>query len=621
VRTAAQPPNSIALLDSAFDLLRAAPPSAWLVWAVGSLPFGLGVIGFVSEMTSSANAAELLLAHSLVLALLFLWMVASQALFARRLWPLLSGGARSRPALAAQAAIGSTALLMLPLSALSIVGFPWTATFYYSATASEEADVSKIFRYASRQASTWSFSSVLDLAIASLLGLVVFVNVLVLLIAGPIVFRTITGEETVFTTNTNGLFNSTLFTAAVVITWLVMDPLMRAVYVIRCFRVDAIRTGVDLRATLTRCARVAMVLALLVIPSGAGLTRGEAAVVLTSVVPAGRPCPAIRPALIFAPGRADKVVIRLSPVVKPARGSQPRLDASNTPANAELRVRPTMRPSGTPGTGGAESPAQATGLPHGPESSSLSVEPQRLDRSIREVTRRPEFLWQEPRQVEAAPPSNAFLRFTQDAIRFIGDIVHRTLDWVGGVIRAIVRWLMGNQRDESPDGSGGRDVPFAAPVLYALMALAAGAAIALLLRLRIQRRRKAQAAPTTPAAAAPDLASEDVSPDQAPEDAWLAMAARLLEAGDLRLATRALYLAVLASLGDSGLITIHRASSNLDYQRELARRARGNAGMLETFRGLVAAFERTWYGEHAMSRDAYNRFQAGALEMRARGQV
>jgi hypothetical protein len=582
VRTAAQPPNPIALLDSAFDLLRAAPPSAWLVWAAGSLPFALGAIGFVSEMTSSANAAELLPSHALALALLFLWMVASQALFARRLWPLLgsmlpdrlltraapirattvtewlfrSGGVRSRPALAAQAAIGSTALLMLPLSALSIIGFPWTAAFYYSATAcpgsSGEADAAGIFRYASRQASTWSFSSVLDLAIASLLGLVVFVNVLVLLIAGPIVFRTITGEETVFTNNTNGMFNSTLFTTAVVITWLLMDPLLRAVFVIRCFRVDAIRTGVDLRATLSRCARVALVLTLLVIPSGAGS--------------------------------------------QPARGSQPRLDTSNIPAR------------------------RAESLPHIPEPA-LSVEPAKLDRSIREVTRRPEFLWQEPRQVDAAPPSNAFIRFTQDAVRFIGDVVHRTLDWVGGVIRAIIRWLLGNQRDESPEGPGGRDVPFAAPVLYVLMALAAGAAIALLLRLRIRRRRKARTVPTTPTTEVLDLASEGVSPNQAPEDAWLAMAARLLEAGDLRLATRALYLAVLASLGDSGLITIHRARSNLDYQRELARRARGNTGLVEAFRGLVAVFERTWYGEHAMSRDAFDRFQGGALEMRARGQT
>jgi hypothetical protein len=527
VRTAAQPPNPIALLDSAFDLLRAAPPAAWLIWAAGSLPFGLGLIAFVSEMTTSANAEELLPSHALALALLFLWMMVSQALFAHRLWPLLAGnGGRSRPDVAAQAIIGSTALIMLPLGALSIVSFPWIATFYYTATAfpgSSEGDgIAAVFRYASRQASTWSFSSVIDLAIAALFGLVVFVNVLVSLIAGPILFRTITGEDTAFTTNANAMLNSTLFTAALVITWLLMDPLLRAAFLIRCFRVDAIRTGVDLKATLARFAKAAVVLLLIIAPVRAG---------------------------------------------------------------------------------------------------SLSVQPQKLNRSIHEVTRRPEFLWREPRQAAAAPSTNAFLRFTQDAVQFIGDTIHRAFDWITGVVRAIVRWLLNEKQNEPTDAPGGRDLPFAAPALYVLMAITAGTAIALLIRLRIRRRRKEVTSPAASATEALDLTSEGVSPDQAPEDEWLAMAARLLEAGDLRLATRALYLAVLASLGESGLITIHRARSNLDYQRELARRARGNTNLLSSFRELVATFERTWYGEHRMSRDAFDRFRSGALGMRARGQT
>jgi glutamine synthetase len=49
---------------------------------------------------------------------------------------------------------------------------------------------------------------------------------------------------------------------------------------------------------------------------------GEAAVVLTPVVPDGRPCPAIRSALIFAPGRADKVGLGPLPVVKAAADCQ-----------------------------------------------------------------------------------------------------------------------------------------------------------------------------------------------------------------------------------------------------------------------------------------------------------
>jgi hypothetical protein len=318
-----------------------------------------------------------------------------------------------------------------------------------------------------------------------------------------------------------------LFAAALVITWLLMDPLLRAAFIIRCFRVDAIRTGVDLKATLARFTKAPVVLLLIIV------------------------------AMLF---------------------------------NAPMRA------------------------------GSLSVQPQKLDRSIHEVTSRPEFLWREPREAAAAPSTNAFLRFTQDAVQFIGDTIHRTFDWIAGVIRAILRWLLNQKQDEPAEGPGGHDVPFAAPALYILMAISAGTAIALLMRVRIRRRRKDVASPASSATEALDLTS-DVSPDQAPEDEWLAMAARLLEAGDLRLATRALYLAVLASLGESGLITIHRARSNLDYQRELARRARGNTNLMAAFRELVVTFERTWYGDHPMSRDMFDRFHAGAMEMRARGQA
>lgn len=521
MRTAVRPPGSVALLDSAFDLLRAAPAAAWLAWATGSLPFGLGAIAFVSEMTGSANAAEVLPAHALALALLFLWMTASQARFARRLWPLLDGAQLKQPALAPQALIGGTSLVLLPLGALSILGFPWMAAFYYSASASDAADAGGIYRYASRQASTWSIASALDFMIAALLGLVVFVNAFVILAAGPVLFRMFTGEESVFTRDPGGMVNGTLVTAAFVVTWLVMDPLLRAMFVIRCFRVDAIRTGVDLGAAIRR---------------GTGV-----------------------------------LAILLLCAVAPLKGATQSVDAP------------------------------------------------KLDRSIHQVTHRPEFLWQEPRATEAGAPSNAFVRFTQDAVQFIGNMVHQAFEWLGAVIRAIVRWLLGQPRDLPDNGNGRRGMPYAAPILFVLIALAAGAVIALLLRMRMERRRKARTAASVPVPEVLDLASDNVAPDQAPEDEWLAMAARLLDSGNLRLAMRAIYLAVLAGLGDAGLITIHRARSNMDYQRELARRARGNAKLLETFRGLVGVFERTWYGEHALSREDFDGFRASAVEMRARG--
>ena len=521
-----RPPGSIALLDGAFDLLRAAPASAWLVWAMGCLPFGFGVIAFVGEMTGSANAGAVLPAHALVLALLFLWMIGNQARFSRGLRPLLDGAAPARPALAPQIVIGGTSLVMLPLAALSIMGFPWMAAFYYSASASDAPDTAGVYRYGSRQASTWSFAGVNDFLILLLLGLIVFLNVFVLLVSGPALFRTFTGQETAFTRDPSGMMNGTLFAAAVVVTWLLLDPLLRAMFVIRCFRIDAIHTGLDLSAAIRR---------------GAGV-----------------------------------LVLLLACFAVPVKGAPP---ASAAPQ---------------------------------------SVNPPRLSRSIREVTHRPEFLWQEPREVETSAPTNAFVRFTQDAVRFIGNVIRETLDWVGSIVRAIVRWLLGRQQEPAPEDAGRRGLPYAAPILYVLIALAAGAIVALLLRIR-RERKKAQAVPTVAAPEVLDLANEHVAPDQAAEDEWLAMATRLLDAGNLRLAMRALYLAVLASLGEAGLITINRARSNLDYQRELTRRARGNAKLLQTFRGLVTAFERTWYGDHSMSREDFDIFRGNAQEVRTHG--
>ena len=66
-----------------------------------------------------------------------------------------------------------------------------------------------------------------------------------------------------------------------------------------------------------------------------------------------------------------------------------------------------------------------------------------------------------------------------------------------------------------------------------------------------------------------DLASEETLASQLPEDEWMRLAREQLEAGDSRLAVRALFLAILSSLGEQRLIDIDRAKSNLDYRNEV----------------------------------------------------
>lgn len=529
MKTGSRPPNPIVLIDDAIALLRSVPPSAWLGWAAGSLPFGLGLIAFATEMTSSASAADVLAGHSLVLALLFVWMVCRQSIFSQKLRSLLEGDPATRgvsvmAAARTHALVWSTALVMIPLSALSVAALPWALTFYYSAAAAPATGAREAMRYGVTQASTWAFSGVLEVGVAALLWLVAFVNAAVLLIGGPILLRALTGQESIFTRDPQGLLNGTLLVSAAVIACLALDPVLRGMYAIRSFRVDAIRTGVDLRAALARSATAAAI------------------------------------ALIL---------------IAPCRGAERPL-AINAPA---------------------------------------------LDRSIHEVVRRPEYVWREPRPVETSASTNVFLRFSEDMGRLVARQIRRATDWIGDVVRTIARWLRGNSKPPiAAEGRAGTSAPVARAILYLLIVMVAGAGVALLLRVRLARRPKSAVA-AEPVALTMDLNREDVSPDEAHEDEWMALAARFLDSGDLRLATRALYLAVLATLGRSGLISIHRARSNMDYRRELARRARGNAPLQEGFTEVVSVFERTWYGEHGISAEAFDRFRADAVSLRAHAQA
>ncbi|HZU27681.1 MAG TPA: hypothetical protein VFA04_19275, partial [Bryobacteraceae bacterium] len=260
---AMRPPNPIVLLDESVALLRAAPASAWLAWAVGSLPFALGVIACITEMTSSADAPAALPGHALGVAVLYLWMVSWQTVFSRSLWPALTREPRGRAlplmtAMRTQALLWSTALVLLPASLLSVAGFPWAVAFYYNAAAfpygDREPALREIIRYASARASTWHMSAAFALSITCIVWLVALVNSAVLVIGGPLLLRTLTGQESVFTRDIQGMFNTTLLASVLTMACLAVDPLLRAMFVIRCFRVDAIRTGIDLKAAVARSA-------------------------------------------------------------------------------------------------------------------------------------------------------------------------------------------------------------------------------------------------------------------------------------------------------------------------------------------------------------------------------
>ena len=103
--------------------------------------------------------------------------------------------------------------------------------------------------YATRQ--NWGVISIVALG-----SLLLFVNVLATIMLLPQLGRSFLGIEGDLVRLGNGMLNLTTIAVAAAITWLAVDPLLDAVYVLRCFYGEAVVTGADLRAALKKIAIV-----------------------------------------------------------------------------------------------------------------------------------------------------------------------------------------------------------------------------------------------------------------------------------------------------------------------------------------------------------------------------
>ena len=152
--------------------------------------------------------------------------------------------------------------------------------------------------------------------------------------------------------------------------------------------------------------------------------------------------------------------------------------------------------------------------------------------------------------------------------------------------------------------------------IYGLLLIMASALVILLVR-TLRRRRPAEVVAVEVAAIPIDPTLEDVSAAQLPEDGWRTLAREFAAQNDFRMALRALYLASLAYLGERELILVHRSKSNLDYQKELDRRARALPELTAVFRQNVAAVESSWYGRREVGAEAVDAFLANLDRMKA----
>ncbi|GAB4487757.1 MAG: hypothetical protein OHK006_17300 [Thermodesulfovibrionales bacterium] len=291
--------GSVELIEEATHVLRSMPGTSLAFYYTGTLPFVLGFLYFWADMSRGAFAAENAGRAALVVAALFVWMKCWQALFCRSVRSFLGEGVRSGGlgvpvlrAAAVQAAVQSTGLFLLPLGLITAAPFGWLYAFYQNMSYygdGSEPDLMPVIRKAWRQAGLYPAQNHVLIFMLSSFAIVVFLNLLTLGYLLPSMLRTFFGIETVFSMAGWRFLNTTFLAIAAGLSYLIVNPLIKTVYSLRCFYGESLSTGEDLRMDLGRLRRKQVIAAgLLALCIAGGLAAAPAAAAGQSQTPAMR---------------------------------------------------------------------------------------------------------------------------------------------------------------------------------------------------------------------------------------------------------------------------------------------------------------------------------------------
>ena len=550
-RPNAHPQSALELVEDAIQLLRNAP--AWL-HVVHLLPSGLFVLAFLwfwSDMTRGVLADQRLASGAAIMALLHLVMKTAHGVHAAELHarcadlprtPWTAG--RVARLLKTQALLQPLVFILLPLSVfpLLLVPFPWLLAWFHAVSICgdpAEGSASTCARHAWRHAVAWPAQNHGVVGILLVVGTVVLLDVAIAVASAPYLAHLLLGIESDFNLGLAAYFNSTFLLSLPALAYLVLDPVVRAIYVLRGFRTDSIHTGADILARLRLHARSrpptdgrALTLACLLALGGllAGPTPVHAQV--TAPNPTTPPLPADTPPV---------------PSIDPERLGR---DLRNVLDQAEYQWR-------APRELAPDDPEPPAG--HGP---------------IR--------------------------RWLRSVLKDFGGFANRNLDAFFSVVGRVLQFIFGGFKTPSlPSGNTAVDWMSGLKLLaYVLLAAAVAGLAWIILRLRTSRPTARAAADLPAPSAIPDLEAESVSAELLPEDGWLAMASEKAALGEWRLALRAVYLGALAHLARRELLRLAPSKSNREYLGELRRRARAYPFIPEGFQSSALRFEKVWYGRH-----------------------
>jgi hypothetical protein len=154
------------------------------------------------------------------------------------------------------------ALLTLPLA--------WVYAFYQNFTLladGEDFRLGALMAQSKSYAALWTRQSWLVLLIQAGFALFVAANIAITIFVLPRLLQMFLGVETAFTKSGANLLSSTFFAVTLCLTYLCVDPIMKAIYVLRCFYAESVHSGEDLKADFRQSvSAVALLLVALLLP-------------------------------------------------------------------------------------------------------------------------------------------------------------------------------------------------------------------------------------------------------------------------------------------------------------------------------------------------------------------
>ncbi len=521
-------PSAMQWVEESVHLLRRAPIEAFAIYYAGTVPFVLAVLFFWAHTTWFLPSGAEVAWGALGLTLLFILMKALQSEFCAHLSALQFG---VPPPAWSWRRIGRVAVAQLELQpwafvatlVASFVVLPLGWVYAYAQIATVVGSDEQLHRTSVANARLWPWTNHLALSLIAGVAICVWGNLLATFITIPWLASHLLGIDNPFGWSGWDFGNSTFLASVTGVTWLLVDPVVKAFYTLWVFYGRSRRTGDDIRVELQR-ARLA------------------------------RPVNATRAAALL-------LVCLAAIATAPARGDGP------PPPNV--------------------------------------VRAERLDQAISRVLDKPEFSWRlrplpKPSAESSDGPISRFVReggrILRDVFRAVGRQIGKFVDW-------IVDHLFPDRSLHGSPAGAATGMMMLKVLLYAFI----GAAILLILWViwivfrQAQRQTRSVVAANAVVSAVPDLRDENVQAAQLPTDRWLALAREQMARGEWRLAWRALYLAMLAQLAAEGLISLARFKTNLDYERELRRRALSRAEIVGRFAQRRRGFESVWYGRDIAS--------------------